>query len=590
MLCPSCGAENPSSFSFCNRCGAPLPRLCPRCGFENPGNFSFCSHCGADLTMVSPSSALTHPESERRFAVVLFADIAGFTRMSEHLDPEEATELVNRFLDEMTTAVLQYGGRVDKYMGDGLMAVFGIPTARNDDLEQALRAAMAMRESTAGLWSGPEIPPIALHIGLACGPVVIAGVGSKGHRERTLIGTSVSLAARLEEASVPGQILVSEEIARLTEHAFQFQPVTLSGLTGWEGTVQAFELLSERRAGQPPGAGELYSPLVGREAEIAILWQSLQNLTAGKGAIISIIGNTGIGKSRLVAEIRARAQREGLLLRWLEAYPAENERTSPWSSFRTLLQNAIGVTPHTAPSETHRRLLGFLRDSMREQQADEFHPYLGWLLGLPLEPAQAERVERIGEEELGWRLLQVFQHGLAALAARKPVVLVFEDLDRADLPSVKLLERMLPLTTQTPLAIWSLYCPEPERPSWRLREIAGKRYGNIYSELWLHPLPPAAAREMVIHLLGVDRSLEKAVDLILQRAEGNPLFIKEIICSMADQGILVQRADGKWEMTPDREPSQEILPPLGDGPASPDRSDAETDRPGVGRGNRRPSR
>jgi len=178
--------------------------------------------------------------------VVLFADIVDFTRLVEDLDPEEATTLVNRCLDEMTTAVIRQGGRVDKYTGDGLVAIFGLSVAHEDDPQRALHAALAMQRQVADLHFDFEPSPILLHIGLACGQVVVARAGSGERVRHAVIGTSVNLAARLEAASAPGQILVGENVAKRAKQDFSFRPLVLPRQPGWEGKVRAFELLGER--------------------------------------------------------------------------------------------------------------------------------------------------------------------------------------------------------------------------------------------------------------------------------------------------------------------------------------------------------
>jgi len=490
--------------------------------------------------------------------VTLFADIAGFTRLSESLDPEEATALVNICLDEMTTAVVQQEGRVDKYTGDGLMAVFGVPVAHEDDPERALRAALEMRERVASLELGPGVSPIALHVGLACGQVVAAGVGGRGRREYTVIGLSVNLAARLEEVSAPGQILVSEELARLTDAVFVFLDVpSLSSLPGWGGEVRAFELVEERsKTGRLRHGRELRAPLVGRDVEAALLWRSLENVAAGQGAIISVIGEAGIGKSRLVQEVRARAQEEGLGLTWLEGHPLEHGEPVPYGCFRTLLREAVGAKGEVGVPPDGDRLLTFLQDLM-PAQVEEVYPCLGRLLGVSLSPEMEERLEHLDGESLKWQTLQVLRDCISALA-RGPLLLVFEDLHWVDPVSAELLERLLPLASQTALTIVSVYRPEPERPSWRLREVAGRKYAEVYNELWLHPLSPTAAREMVAHLLGTDPSLRETVDLILDRAEGNPLFIEEIVRSMVDQGVLARQSGEGWRVV--EAPKDIIIP------------------------------
>jgi class 3 adenylate cyclase len=225
--------------------------VCPRCGSDNPTDTPVCSRCGSRLADQQAAPARSGAEGERRFAVILFADIAGFTRISDGLDPEEVTWLVNRCLDEMSRAVVSHGGRVDKYTGDGLMGVFGAPTSRDDDPVRALRAALAVRERVSLLRLGPHIPSLALHVGAACGSVVAAEIGGRERKQYTVIGRAVNVASRLEDASAPGQILVAESLQRLTAQAFEFRPIVLMDARGLAEGTRVFELIRELGASSP---------------------------------------------------------------------------------------------------------------------------------------------------------------------------------------------------------------------------------------------------------------------------------------------------------------------------------------------------
>jgi len=550
MLCPSCGTDNPPGFSFCGHCGTPLPRRCPQCGLESPPGFSFCGHCGADLSRLSPTPVESPLEGERRFVAVLFADIAGFTRLSERLDAEEATALVNRCLERMTEAVSQNGGRVDKYTGDGLMAVFGAPIAHEDDPERALRAALAMQASVSEMRLAPGGGQVPLHIGLACGQVVAARVGGHSRREYTVIGTSVNLAARLEEVSAPGQILVNEELARLTEHEFIYRPVSLPKLHGWDGSVLAFELIGERRgAVTATRPGAMRSPLVGREAEASILWRCLEDLTNRRGGIVSVIGEAGIGKSRLLQEVRGQAHERGLPINWLEGHSLESGEAVRYGCFRSLLQSAIGAATQADVADVAERLRTSL-EMLLPDRVGEVYPYLGRVLGVSLDVEAAQRLERLDGESLKWQTFRIFSEWVAAQVEREPLVLVVEEAHWADPTSVELLEHLLPLARRVPLLMVKVYRPEPDRPAWRLREVAGREHREVYTELWLRPLPAVAAERMVAYLLHTDAVPPKALELILGRAEGNPLFIEEIVRSMVDRGVLVEHEEGFWDLSP----------------------------------------
>lgn len=241
MQCSYCGGKNPEGFTFCGHCGTPLPRICTRCGADISRGSIVCDRCGADLSGYQMSNL----GGERRFVVVLFADIVDFTRLSENLDPEQVTRLANRCLDCMGQAVARHGGHVEKYTGDGLVGVFGAPVSHEDDPVRALEAAMAMQEEIGELDLALPVPRLALHIGAACGPVVAARVGSREWKEYTVIGTAVNLASRLEALSGGGQILVSGSLRRLIAHRFVFDRVVLDDEVGLDG-VEVFELVGER--------------------------------------------------------------------------------------------------------------------------------------------------------------------------------------------------------------------------------------------------------------------------------------------------------------------------------------------------------
>jgi len=255
VRCSSCGAENPVEFIFCGHCGTELPVCCPRCHLENVPGSAFCFACNTDLPRSSLSLPAVPAGGERRFVVVLFADIAGFTRLSEHLDPEEATALVNTCLDEMTRVVVQHGGRITNYLGDGLMAVFGVPQRLPGDPVRAVRAALAMHERASITRPAFLTDPIALHIGLACGQVVTVRIRKAGGDGYSVIGTSVNLAARLEEVSQPGQILLGECLADLVNSHFSLRLLS-PPLPGWDD-LRAFELIDEWPASWYPQSHHL---------------------------------------------------------------------------------------------------------------------------------------------------------------------------------------------------------------------------------------------------------------------------------------------------------------------------------------------
>ncbi len=550
VRCSSCGVENPRGFTFCGHCGSALPALCPWCGLTVPAGFTFCGHCGAHLANHSTSLLSPTPlEGERRFVAVLFADIAGFVRLSERLDAEEATAVINCCLEEMLRIIVQHGGRVDKYMGDGVMAVFGAPASHEDDAERALRTALAMQEAVSRLHMDLDVPQLALKIGLACGRVVAAWVGGQGRREYTVIGPPVNLAYRLHEVGIAGQILVSEEMARLVARTFTFRPVVFGHLHGWDGEMLTYELLEERPGTASRWLDTQHSPLVGRDAEMSLLWRCLEELDVGRGGLVSVIGEAGLGKTRLLREAWARVHKWQLKLNWLEGAPLPTKGNGGYGYLRALLRGALGLRERVDAAQVCRELAATLA-RLTPQQVDRDLPYLCRLLDVPLPPSAAARLEGLDAGRLKQETLSALRNWLRALADQQPLVLALDDLQCIDPLSAELLEPLLSLTESAPLLIVAAYRPEPDRPAWLLREVIGRDYQALYTELWLQPLFAASAETLVRHLLHSDRVPEQALRLILERTEGNPLFVEEVVRSMVDQRVLVQLGGAGWELSP----------------------------------------
>src|SRR5437763_4625522 len=311
--CPSCATENPAQARFCMACGAALPRTCPNCGAPAPGEARFCMSCGAALEAGAappPAPAAPQPAAapavrgeERRQVTVLFADVSGYTAMSEAMDPEDVKGLIERCLRRLGEEVDRHGGTVDKYIGDNVMAIFGAPVAHEDDAERAVRAALgmqaAMDEINADI-AGPYDVSLALRVGVNTGEVLAGAVGES----YTVIGDTVNVAARLQAAAHPGSVTVGARTHRATRNAISYEelePLTLKGkadpVPAWEATG-ALESAPSRRALPAREA-----PLVGRNDELALL-QSIYGrmVREGRPHLVTLIGQAGVGKSRLLRE------------------------------------------------------------------------------------------------------------------------------------------------------------------------------------------------------------------------------------------------------------------------------------------------
>jgi len=345
MKCVGCGFVIQAEFAFCPKCGARQPPRCTGCGYACPPDFAFCPKCGqkqaaAPQPIEAPSSAPPQSpspspeparpapvasapattalasEADRRTVTVLFADLSGFTTLSEKLDPEVMRALQNELFEELTTAVQAFGGFVDKFIGDALLALFGAPHAHEDDPERALRAALAMLEQTARFdarWRERAGLPLTLHLGVNTGPVVAGGFGAGGAKSYSVTGDAVNTAQRLQSLARAGEVLVGPTTYRLARHAFAFESigeVALKGKSGQHPVHRLIGPLDAPREARGLEALGLSAPLIGRDTELSRMLECLERAVAGDAHVVRLIGDAGIGKSRLLREFLARVVRQ----------------------------------------------------------------------------------------------------------------------------------------------------------------------------------------------------------------------------------------------------------------------------------------
>ena len=309
MKCSQCGQDNPSEALFCMKCGTKLERRCPKCGAEYPSEALFCMKCGNklsdDTSVHEPqvdndalSEEIASIEGENRILSILYGDISGSVGIIEKMVPEHAADMVSECLQVMVNIIKKYGGTINRFLGDSVLAFFGIPTAHENDPERAILAALEMQDAVTELDQ-------MISIGVNTGMIYFGGIGSDAHRESTGIGTAVNIAARLQGAADAGQILVGESTYRSTRRSFEFRALPPLTLRGIPNPVSAYEpLRALPRPEKVRGIEGIRAELIGREKELADLKECADNLLAGKGQIVSVIGEAGVGKSRLLAELK----------------------------------------------------------------------------------------------------------------------------------------------------------------------------------------------------------------------------------------------------------------------------------------------
>jgi len=479
----------------------------------------------------------------------MFADISGFTSLAETMDPEQVRDLVNACFEKLVPAVTQHGGMVDKFIGDEIMALFGAPMAHENDAERALRAALKMQEAIT-VFNASRRTNLAAHFGINTGLVITGAIGARGRQDYTVMGDAVNLAAHLKKASQRGEILVGPETYRRTSQLFDFQSLGPLRLKGKSEPVLVYRLLGVRSQPRPLGGLEvrgISSPLVGRDEEISTLRRCIGQLVSGRGGLVSIVGEAGLGKSRLVAEVRRQVSlRE---LKWLEGRALSFSQTISYWPFLEIIQGDAGITLEDQEKDRwdklERRVYGLFFD-----ETPEVLPYLATLLGLDVPGELAERVKYLDGETMRSQIFRTARRFFARLAQERPLVLVFEDMHWADHSSVFLLEHLLPLVRGGPLLLCLTGRPDAGTQMARLLEIIPRDYADSYTGINLSPLSPAASTQLLHNLLKMEDLSPRLQERILQKAEGNPFFVEELIRELIDLGALVRdKATGRWQVT-----------------------------------------
>jgi class 3 adenylate cyclase len=490
-------------------------------------------------------------KGERKQVTVMFADISGFTAMSEKLDPEEVRSMINGCFERLGAVIDQYGGHIDKFIGDEIMALFGAPAAHENDPERALRAALDMMAALEA-FNDEHInllpKRLALHFGINTGLVIAGGIGTAQRQDYSVMGDAVNLAARLEDLSEAGEILVGEDTYRLTAPLFEFeagQPVMVKGK---EKPVQVHRLLRVKGgASQIRGIEGLTSPMVGREREFAQAKTILNHFQKGQGGVLSVIGDAGLGKTRLISELNDHCART-CPTHWAEGHALSYGENASYLVARDALRNLLGVGAEATPAEIAQALRAEL-ERLFPGQASELYPFLAYLLDVPLYEETAQRLKYWEGELLHQRILQTVQQFLLTRSQEKPVVLVWDDLHWGDPSSLGLLESLLPLTQQCPLLLILVYRPVRESRVWSFHQRIDQRLGDTQQVIELAPLSLEESSQLLDNLLDYSELPPKIRQRILSKAEGNPFYIEEVLRSLIDSGALARSPSGlSWQI------------------------------------------
>ncbi len=550
LVCPNCAAEVRLGQKFCFSCGLALGRTCAECGASLVDDARFCGECGTPVptatgaaiaapmkarpTSASPNgpSSAPAPVAERRLVSVLFADLVGFTTYSEARDAEEVRELLSSYFETARDVIGKYGGTIEKFIGDAVMAVWGAPTAFEDDAERAVRAAIDMVAAVQDLGRLRDIPELALRAGVLPGEAAVT-IGATG--QGMVAGDLVNTASRLQSVAPPGTVLVGEATYRASKDAVAFEAVGEQALKGKALPVPAWRAM--RVTAKRGGIGrkeEIEAPFVGRDEELRLLKELLHSTARERRTrLVSVVGLAGLGKSRLAWEFLKYI--DGLIedIYWHQGRSLPYGEGVTFWALGEMVRRRAGIAETDDTATTSAKLTATLADYLPDEAERRWvEPRLAHLLGLQESPT--------GERE---ELFAAWRTFFERVSQRGPVILVFEDCQWADNGLLDFVEYVLEWSRTYPIFIVTLSRPDllERRPSWG----AGQRN---FTGIRLEPLDARAVRDL---LAGLAPGLPEAIgEQTLQRADGVPLYAVETVRMLADQGLLTP-ADGSYRPTPE---------------------------------------
>jgi class 3 adenylate cyclase len=553
MLCPRCQHDNPPRAKFCEECAAPLTRTCANCGTQLSPSAKFCPECAhpvaaggaAQPRFVSPDAytpkhlaekiitSKAALEGERKQVTVLFADLKGSMELLADRDPEEARKLLDPVLEHMMEAVHRYEGTVNQVMGDGIMALFGAPLAHEDHAVRACYAALRMQDSVRRYADGVRREygvTVRIRVGLNSGQVVVRAIGSDLHMDYTAVGQTTHLAARMEQLADPGAILLTPDTLALAEGFVQTKALGPMAVKGLLDAVEVYELtgVSVVRSRLQASAIRGLSRFVGRAAEVEHLRRALEQAGQGHGQIAAVVGEPGVGKSRLVFEVIHSYRMEGWLA--LESGSVSYGKATSYLPVIDLLKSYVRIGDRDTHRDIREKVTGKILTL--DRGLEPILPALLTLLDVPAEDAQWQGLDPPQRRQ---RTLDAVKRLLLRESQVQPLLVVFEDLHWVDTETQALLENLVESLPTARLLLLVNYRPEYSH-TW-----GNKTY---YTQLRLDALPPEAAGELLEALLGPDAALRPLKEVLTARTGGNPLFLEEIVRTLVETGALVGARGG----------------------------------------------
>jgi len=568
MQCPKCQFENPEGTIFCGKCASKLELICPKCNFSNPPDFIFCGKCAHNLSTPSETppkdlsfdekltkiqrylpKGLTEKilsqrdriEGERKQVTVMFCDMEGFTQLSERLGPEEAYTVMDQVYEILIHKVHDYEGTVNEFTGDGIMALFGAPIALEDAPQRAIRSAYAIHREMARFSDRMKeekdnIPPLKMRIGIHTGPVVVGALGNDLRVEFKAVGDTVNLASRMEGFAEPGSTYITDETFKLTEGLFRFEALGEYAVKGKEKTVKTYRVIapSTRRTRFDVSAERGLTPFAGRERELELLLDGLERSKAGRGQAFSIMSEAGLGKSRLLYEFRKAVASEDVT--FLEGRCLSYSRAVAYHPVIDILKANFDIQEGDGDFEIREKV----QRGLKMLGADEAStlPYLLELLAV--KDSGIDKIPMSPEEKKN-RIIEALKRIVLKGSEIRPLIMAFEDLHWIDKSSEDQLKHLLESIPGARVLLIFTYRPE------FIHTWGAKSY---HSQVMLNRLSNRESLVMVSHLLGTEELNKDLEEFILEKTEGVPFFIEELIKSLKDLKI-IEREDKRYRITKD---------------------------------------
>ena len=611
--CSHCGANNRDGAAFCRHCGRLQSAACPRCGAAAAPDANFCDTCGGPLSPWAWTSAIANDEripvrrqptsglppadsreratqgrrdaetqidegptnppfspapppplsldrfiprellaklsaargatGERRVVTLLFCDIQGSTALAETHDPEEWTEIVNAAFEQMVRPIYKYEGTVARLMGDGLLAFFGAPIAHEDDPRRAVLAALAIVDGIHA-WRDtlpPAYSSLDVRVGINTGLVVVGAVGSDLRLEYSAIGDAINLAARMEQTAAPGTVQIAEETWRLVAEQFEVESLGGIAIKGKAQPVNTWRVL-RRAVDSRRAAVAMRAPLINRRMAWEALQQAFDDLCKGRGGVVFLTGDAGLGKTRLIDEAAERLLPElNPTGRIFDASAVSYEANQPYGLLVRLLRRPLGLMSGDSPDRIRACIAAAV-------PVDEDRILMETLFGV----AVADNGQGTGGEAFAAHLDACLERSWRAQAAAGPLVLALDDLQWLDASSADRLTRLVRLAEDTPILFIGAMRRDRRSPAWALKETVARELPHRQIEVNLNPLNDGESRALLAGLLDVADPPNTLSSLILDKAEGNPLFLEEVVRHLIERGDLRRAAEttDEWEAAP----------------------------------------